>query len=240
MLDEMAAFGDIERRRVFHLAYERRHAMEILDPLVAHAREPLPPSLRLPTFQAIFCIDEREESLRRHLEEVEPACETFGVPGFFGVAMHYRGLDDPHAMPLCPITVRPEHDVEEVVLDENRLGGLIRKQWRRTSGHAAHEWFERNAQPGSRDGARRIPGRPHRGPARAARALSPLGGATDPGRSHGRTRPDDAPHTGASRGRAARHGTHGRVHDGGDGGHRRPSRSANAASPWAGARSSSS
>jgi uncharacterized protein YbcC (UPF0753/DUF2309 family) len=146
VLDEMAVFGEIERRRVFHLSYERRHAMEVLDPLLAHARDPLPPPPD-PKFQAIFCIDEREESMRRHLEEVEPACETFGVPGYFGVAMNYRALDEPHAMPLCPITVRPEHEIEEVVLDENRLGGLSRKQWRRTSGHAAQEWFEGSRNP---------------------------------------------------------------------------------------------
>jgi uncharacterized protein YbcC (UPF0753/DUF2309 family) len=146
VLEEMGSFDEIERRRVFHLAYERRHAMEVLDPLAAHARDPLPPPPD-PTFQAIFCIDEREESLRRHLEEVEPACETFGVPGYFGVAMDYRALDDPHAMPLCPITVRPDHDVDEVVLDESRLGGTLRKQWRRTSDRAAQEWFEGSRNP---------------------------------------------------------------------------------------------
>ena len=32
------------------------------------------------SFQAIFCIDEREDSLRRHIEAVDKKCETLGAP----------------------------------------------------------------------------------------------------------------------------------------------------------------
>src|SRR5690606_14203363 len=35
------------------------------------------------TFQALFCIDDREGSLRRHLENFDPRCETYGTPGHF-------------------------------------------------------------------------------------------------------------------------------------------------------------
>lgn len=37
------------------------------------------------SFQAMFCIVERECSLRRHIESVVPDCKTLGTPGFFGV-----------------------------------------------------------------------------------------------------------------------------------------------------------
>jgi uncharacterized protein YbcC (UPF0753/DUF2309 family) len=34
------------------------------------------------SFQAVFCIDERECSIRRHIEQVDVECETLGMPGF--------------------------------------------------------------------------------------------------------------------------------------------------------------
>ena len=61
------------------------------------------------------CIDDREESFRRHLEEVQPKCETFGAAGFFAVAMYYRGAADGFYKPLCPGVITPDHYVQEDV-----------------------------------------------------------------------------------------------------------------------------
>ena len=109
---EVEKFSGLDRRRVFHLAYERRFYIRTLDALAAHARNPAvnPQPAR---FQAIFCIDEREESIRRHLEEVGRDVETFGTAGFFSVAMYYRGADDAHYTPLCPAVMFPKHWVVE-------------------------------------------------------------------------------------------------------------------------------
>ena len=103
---ELEELDGVRRRRILHQAFERAVRHRLYDALLQHEPRELP---ERPAFQAIFCIDEREESFRRHLEEVEPDCETFGTAGFFGVAMYYRGVADAHPRPLCPVVIRPEH-----------------------------------------------------------------------------------------------------------------------------------
>lgn len=135
---EIDAFDSIERRRVFHFAYERRFREQSLDSLSHHSRRPVTDR---PRFQVVTCIDEREESFRRHLEEVAPECETFGTAGFFAVVMYYRGVAEAHYTPLCPVVVNPKHWVEERPIEaqeeENRRTRRIRRALGRTS-HQLH------------------------------------------------------------------------------------------------------
>ena len=42
------------------------------------------------SFQAVFCIDDREGSMRRYVEKLDRHCETFGMPGFFGVEFYFQ------------------------------------------------------------------------------------------------------------------------------------------------------
>lgn len=121
LLEELHVFGSLARRRCFQHAFERRLRNAALQAIATH-REESGPEADVPVFQAMFCIDAREESFRRHLEETEPRCQTFGVAGFFGVPIYYRGIHDAHFATLCPIVVRPKHWlVEEVLLtDEER------------------------------------------------------------------------------------------------------------------------
>lgn len=126
---ETRSCNGLERRRILHLAYERWHEREILRGLASHRNyRGLFELEAVPAAQVFFCIDEREESMRRALEEVDPAVETFSVAGFFGVAVDYKGIDDPHGAALCPVVVKPQHAVLEqptaedgVLLEKRRL-----------------------------------------------------------------------------------------------------------------------
>ncbi|MGD9721248.1 MAG: DUF2309 domain-containing protein [Pirellulales bacterium] len=133
LVREIETFSASERRRVYHEAYERRYRIQILDALVAHRPAP-PADADKPLFQVVCCIDEREESFRRHLEEAEPHCETFGVAGFFGVAMYYRGVADAHYVPLCPVVIKPKHYVQEEVVYSFAQSHRRRAETRRAIG----------------------------------------------------------------------------------------------------------
>ncbi len=128
---ELQEIDGVRRRRILHQAFERSIRHRLYDALMRHApRDRRAP----PAFQAVFCLDEREESFRRHLEEVEPACETFGTAGFFNVAMYHQGASDAHPRPLCPVAIRPEHYVAEIAPDADRFAGRSRRLQQRAAG----------------------------------------------------------------------------------------------------------
>ena len=128
---ELQEIDGVRRRRILHQAFERAVRHRLYDALMRHAPRALPGP---PAFQAVFCLDEREESFRRHLEEVEPACETFGTAGFFNVAMYHQAASDAHPRPLCPVAIRPEHYVAEVETDADQFVERSRRLHKRASG----------------------------------------------------------------------------------------------------------
>lgn len=77
------------------------------------------------TFQAIFCIDEREDSIRRHIEAVDKKCETFGAPGFFGVEFYFQQEGSKFYDKLCPAPVTPKYLIKEYDAKEPRRGEAL-------------------------------------------------------------------------------------------------------------------
>ena len=65
------------------------------------------------SFQAIFCIDEREDSIRRHIEAIDKNAETFGAPGFFGVEFYFQQQGSKFYDKLCPAPVTPKYLIKE-------------------------------------------------------------------------------------------------------------------------------
>ncbi|NOT12446.1 MAG: DUF2309 domain-containing protein [Methylococcaceae bacterium] len=136
ILDILNTFNETERGKVWLNAYELHYRDAFFHALSANSnkgrwarRE------KRPSSQIIFCMDDREESFRRHLEELNPTIETLGAAGFFGVAMNYQGLDDPHSTPLCPVVVTPAHTIHEApqmgsetTLSRHKLGRSVLMQ----------------------------------------------------------------------------------------------------------------
>lgn len=138
LLEEVESFSMLERRKIFHRAYENRFLTKTLDAISIQSRRS-PERIPAAKFQAIFCLDEREESMRRHLEEIAPDVETFSTAGFYSVAMYYRGAADANFVPLCPVVIRPQHWVIEKVVDGAEIISRKRAQARRLLGRAIHQ-----------------------------------------------------------------------------------------------------
>jgi len=100
------------KMRVWHEAMEWSLHSELL--IALREQAPINPSAeQAPKVQALFCIDDRECSLRRYLEEMDPGIETFGAPGFFGIDFLYQGLDDVYPVAQCPVVIKPKHLILE-------------------------------------------------------------------------------------------------------------------------------
>jgi uncharacterized protein YbcC (UPF0753/DUF2309 family) len=59
------------------------------------------------SFQAFFCMDDRECSFRRHLEKQVPSCETFGTPGHFNLDIYFQPEGGKFVTKTCPLPVNP-------------------------------------------------------------------------------------------------------------------------------------
>ncbi len=141
LVKEIESFSSLERRRILHAAYERHYAVATLDAVAVHCQR----RRRLgrdgrdkPAYLAIFCIDDREESFRRHLEEIDPECETASAAGFFAVAMYYQGADHADYRPLCPNIITPQHYVREEPLFSTVDASERRAERRRRIGLFTH------------------------------------------------------------------------------------------------------
>lgn len=69
-------------------------------------------------FQALFCIDDRICSLRRYIEEIEPSAQTYGTPGFFGVAFYYKPMNGKFSMKVCPAPMDPPYMIKEEMVNK--------------------------------------------------------------------------------------------------------------------------
>jgi uncharacterized protein len=105
-----------ELNQVFALwqdAFEWSYYDQILAGVKQAKNEVTPVEKTKKSFQAIFCIDEREDSLRRHVEFVDAQSETLGCPGFFGVEFYFQPEGGQFYEKLCPAPVTPQYLIKE-------------------------------------------------------------------------------------------------------------------------------
>ncbi len=109
--------------RVWHEAYEHHYYGEALHAFANHKRLQ---DNEDPEVQVFCCMDDREESLRRHIEEIAPEFRTYGVLGFFGLDMRFVSVKTQRHVALCPPVVSAKHVIMEVPKD-SKEGQIFKK-----------------------------------------------------------------------------------------------------------------
>jgi uncharacterized protein len=68
---------------------------------------------RAQSFQAVFCIDDRELSLRDYIEKLDPSCATYATPGFFSAEFYYLPQGGKSLIKQCPAPLTPKYLIRE-------------------------------------------------------------------------------------------------------------------------------
>ncbi|MFM9840657.1 MAG: YbcC family protein [Cyclobacteriaceae bacterium] len=111
---------------IWQRSFEKSYHDQVLAGLIMqkNAKE----TIEKKSFQAMFCIDDRECSLRRYLEEFDPNCETFGTPGFFGVEFYYQPEGGKFYTKVCPAPVNPKFLIKGIGADKREKDLYFAKQ----------------------------------------------------------------------------------------------------------------
>ena len=121
----------LARAHLWQEAYERSFGAAFLE-RVEHGisdRTPTPrPERRV---QVLVCMDDREESFRRALEQRGCGVETFGAVGFFGIDMRFEAIGRAQATRQCPPVIEPSRTLREHALDGE--GAALERLRRSTS-----------------------------------------------------------------------------------------------------------
>ena len=97
--------------RYWQEAFERSYHDQVLRGI-----QELSPAKRYSSaysMQGLFCIDDRECSFRRYIEDLDPKAQTFGTPGFFGVEFFFQPKEGKFFTKLCPAPVTPKYLIRE-------------------------------------------------------------------------------------------------------------------------------
>ncbi|HEY7955875.1 MAG TPA: putative inorganic carbon transporter subunit DabA [Polyangia bacterium] len=128
--DKFTPTEDQRLLSIWHDAFEWSYYEPLLGALSAPHPQPAPAPAPASAW-ALFCLDDRSSSLRRHLEEAAPRVATFGTAGFFGLDFVYCGAGDAIASKHCPAPMVARHLVVESYEAEARPAPASAPWWRR-------------------------------------------------------------------------------------------------------------
>jgi uncharacterized protein YbcC (UPF0753/DUF2309 family) len=107
------AFPESDHGPVWLKAFEAGYEQRLLEKLRPNQSNALQPATVRPQAQAVFCIDVRSESFRRHLEAVGDY-NTFGFAGFFIVFIRFQAMGSHHETDQFPVIMKAKNSVREV------------------------------------------------------------------------------------------------------------------------------
>lgn len=127
-IDLFASVPEQEMHEVLFLwqeAFEWNYHDQVLAG-IAQKKNP-PKQYSSKSFQAMLCIDDRECSFRRYLEEFDDHAETFGTPGFFSVEFYYQPEGGKFYTKLCPAPVTPKYLIKGIGGDKRKKDAYLSK-----------------------------------------------------------------------------------------------------------------
>jgi uncharacterized protein YbcC (UPF0753/DUF2309 family) len=100
---EYSAFFDV--LSIWQEAYEWTYYNEVFTGIKVNTER----KVQVPDFEfhALFCIDDRECSIRRHLESISKGVATYGTPGFFNVEFYFQPEHSNFHTKVCPAPLTP-------------------------------------------------------------------------------------------------------------------------------------
>ena len=123
-------------------AYEHNYCEGIYNALLEnHNKGNWPDRESRPTAQIIFCMDDREESIRRHLEDIAPDVETIGAAGVFGLPNNWQSLAGDKPVKLAQPVVTAIHQFNEIA-DKKESDKQIKKHQNQLSRFAKIKSFK--------------------------------------------------------------------------------------------------
>ena len=108
-------FSDVKKDDYWQVLELWQEAFEMMfhDQVLAGLKYANKPKVVTPKTQAFFCIDDREESIRRNLEMVYPECQTFGTPAHFNIVASFKPENAKFSTQICPGVFKPVHLIKE-------------------------------------------------------------------------------------------------------------------------------